>query len=175
MSVTYSCVEGGHEGDGNIDAAPLFVDAPSANLRLSAGSPCIDAGDSTAVLRDFGDADQDGCTTDWLPDLDGNDRFHDDLNSADTGVPLWMKPVVDMGAYEFGSMPVAFPNLCPGDLNCDSIVNAYDIDGFICALSPACDYENLYPECDAINGDCNEDGAVDAYDIDGFIALVGGG
>jgi hypothetical protein len=34
-------------GEGCIDANPLFVDAE--NLRLSPGSPCIDAGDNTAV------------------------------------------------------------------------------------------------------------------------------
>ena len=62
-----------------------------------------------------------------------------------------------------------------GDMNCDEIVNAYDIDGFICALSPACDYEAAYPNCDRRLADCNGDGNVNAYDIDGFIALVGGG
>ncbi|MFH1745532.1 MAG: hypothetical protein ABIG44_00660 [Planctomycetota bacterium] len=62
-----------------------------------------------------------------------------------------------------------------GDLNCDGPVNSYDIDGFICALSPNCDYEGIYPECFRMLGDCNGDGDVNAYDIDGFIALVGGG
>ncbi|MFH1748040.1 MAG: hypothetical protein ABIG44_13475 [Planctomycetota bacterium] len=62
-----------------------------------------------------------------------------------------------------------------GDMNCDGAVNAYDIDGFICAVSPACDYEGLYPDCDRMLADCNGDGAVNAYDIDGFISLVGGG
>ncbi|MFH1748039.1 MAG: hypothetical protein ABIG44_13470 [Planctomycetota bacterium] len=62
-----------------------------------------------------------------------------------------------------------------GDMNCDGAVNAYDIDGFICAVSPACDYEGLYPDCDRMLADCNGDGAVNAYDIDGFITLVGGG
>ncbi|MFH1749049.1 MAG: lectin like domain-containing protein [Planctomycetota bacterium] len=62
-----------------------------------------------------------------------------------------------------------------GDMNCDGAVNAYDIDGFICALSPTCDYEGIYPDCDRQLADCNGDGDVNAYDIDGFIALVGGG
>ncbi|MFH1747887.1 MAG: dockerin type I domain-containing protein [Planctomycetota bacterium] len=62
-----------------------------------------------------------------------------------------------------------------GDMNCDGAVNAYDIDGFICALSPTCDYEAIYPDCDRQLADCNADGAVNAYDIDTFILLVGGG
>ncbi len=41
--VTYSCVEGGYEGMGNIDTDPRFVDLPNGNLRLLADSPCIDA------------------------------------------------------------------------------------------------------------------------------------
>ncbi|MFH1745572.1 MAG: hypothetical protein ABIG44_00875 [Planctomycetota bacterium] len=34
-----------------------------------------------------------------------------------------------------------------GDMNCDGAVNSYDIDGFICAVSPQCDYESTYPDC----------------------------
>ncbi|MFH1745476.1 MAG: hypothetical protein ABIG44_00365 [Planctomycetota bacterium] len=62
-----------------------------------------------------------------------------------------------------------------GDMNCDGNVNSYDIDGFICALSPQCDYESMYPACNRLLADCNGDGVPNSYDIDGFIALVGGG
>ena len=62
-----------------------------------------------------------------------------------------------------------------GDMNCDGMVNAYDIDGFICALSPSCEYETLYPNCTRALADCNGDGDVNAYDIDPFIDAVGGG
>ncbi|NLN93711.1 MAG: DUF1565 domain-containing protein, partial [Candidatus Hydrogenedens sp.] len=41
--ITFSCIEGGYEGEGNIDTDPLFVDAPHA-LQLRAASPCIDTG-----------------------------------------------------------------------------------------------------------------------------------
>ncbi|MFH1746580.1 MAG: alpha-amylase family glycosyl hydrolase [Planctomycetota bacterium] len=61
-----------------------------------------------------------------------------------------------------------------GDMNCDRVVNAYDIDGFICALSPACDYDTQYPNCERDLADCNRDGEVNAYDIDSFIAILGG-
>ncbi|MFH1747382.1 MAG: C1 family peptidase [Planctomycetota bacterium] len=67
------------------------------------------------------------------------------------------------------------PTYQVGDLNCDGAVDAYDIDPFICALSPECDYQSLYPDCDRDLADCNSDGDVNAYDIDTFVQLVGGG
>jgi parallel beta-helix repeat protein len=68
--VSYSDIEGGYGGTGNINADPLFADA---DLRLSTGSPCIDAGDNSVVT----------VTT----DLDGRPRI--------------VNGTVDMGAYEF--------------------------------------------------------------------------
>jgi hypothetical protein len=52
--VTYSDVQGGHAGTGNIDANPLFADAAYGDYHLSPGSPCIDAGNNAAAVV-FGD------------------------------------------------------------------------------------------------------------------------
>jgi len=41
----YNTVEGGFEGEGNLDTDPLFADE---NYNLSPNSPCIDAGDPTS-------------------------------------------------------------------------------------------------------------------------------
>ena len=68
-TVSYSDVQDGWSGLGNIEADPLFADADG---RLLPGSPCIDAGDDSAVLV--------------ATDLDGNPRI----------VGL----AVDMGAFE---------------------------------------------------------------------------
>jgi len=61
--VTYCDVQGGWEGEGNIDVAPLFRDPGSDNFHLMAdycgdpyNSPCIDAGDPT-ILDDFIDCE----------------------------------------------------------------------------------------------------------------------
>ena len=43
ITVTYSCVRGGHAGVGNIADYPKFAGAPD-NLRLLPGSPCLDTG-----------------------------------------------------------------------------------------------------------------------------------
>ena len=84
---TFSDVQGGFTGTGNIDADPMFVDPDNGDYRLAAGSPCIDAGDNTAVPA--------GITT----DLDGNPRFVDDPSTIDSG--NGDPPIVDMGAFEF--------------------------------------------------------------------------
>jgi len=116
LIVDYGDVQGGQEdahveggsalfwGDGNIDADPLFVAPGIDDYRLSSGSPCIDAGDNTAVLK--------GTTT----GLDGNPRFVDDPDTIDSG--NGDPPIVDMGAYEFqGASPCPWD--CGGDKNGD--------------------------------------------------------
>jgi len=95
-TVTYSDIKGGWPGEGNIDKDPCFVDpngpddilcTEDDDLRLDSNSPCIDAGNSNAVPSGI-----------WT-DLDGNPRFVDDPDTADSGVGI--PPIVDMGAYEF--------------------------------------------------------------------------
>jgi len=98
IAITYSDVRGGWPGVGNINVDPLFVDSPdgSVDLHLRPGSPCIDAGDNTAVPPAV------------LVDYDGRPRFVDDPATADTGNGA--PPIVDIGAYEFqiaGHAPIA--------------------------------------------------------------------
>jgi hypothetical protein len=88
VTATYSCIEGGWPGDGNIDADPRFVSPGcwddsgtpgdtsddvfvAGDYHLSASSPCIDAGDPASTVTE---------------DIEGNPR-------SDARV--------DMGAYEF--------------------------------------------------------------------------
>ncbi|MCP4610914.1 MAG: right-handed parallel beta-helix repeat-containing protein, partial [Planctomycetes bacterium] len=47
-AVTYSNVQGGHTGTGNIDADPLFIDSSTGDFHLQSISPCIDLGDNAA-------------------------------------------------------------------------------------------------------------------------------
>ncbi len=42
--VTFSLVQGGYPGEGNIDTAPLFVDSDAGDYSLSWKSPCVDSG-----------------------------------------------------------------------------------------------------------------------------------
>ncbi len=90
-NVTYSIIEGGHPGEGNLNSPPNFIemlprtDAPftGGNYRLQFCSPAIDAGNNTDIA---------GITT----DLDGNPRI--------------IGSTVDMGAYEKQSDSNDFAN-----------------------------------------------------------------
>ncbi len=99
LTITYSDIQGGWTGTGNINADPLFVLAPSpgvddtwgtsddfGDLRILAASPAADAGSNSLVPA--------GTT----PDLAGNSRFVDIPTTLDSGPGI--APVVDMGAYE---------------------------------------------------------------------------
>ena len=97
--VTYSDVQGGYPGTGNLDADPLFVRSPSpggdgawgtsdddyGDLRLQLTSPAIDAGDNAAVPAGV------------FTDLGGHVRFVEVLSVPDSG--HGSPPIVDVGAY----------------------------------------------------------------------------
>ncbi|UCF04138.1 MAG: hypothetical protein JSV33_09295 [bacterium] len=93
----------GIDGGNNIDADPLFLDAPDGNVRLLPGSPAINAGDNSAPN---------------LPgeDLDGNPRI--------------AFGTVDMGPYEWDNCPSGTVLYVDADANSggsgDSWENAYD-------------------------------------------------
>lgn len=52
-SVTYSDVQGGWTGSGNIAQQPQFLDTLQVDYRLRWGSPCIDSGDPSPIYNDF--------------------------------------------------------------------------------------------------------------------------
>lgn len=70
---------------------------------------------------------------------------------------------------------ITFGGGVAGDLNCDGVVNNFDIDPFVLALTDPAGYAAAYPECDIALGDVNGDGAVNNFDIDPFVALLTGG
>jgi len=100
FDVNYSCIEGGYDGEGNIDDDPIFYNDPndSNNFHLASNSPCIDEGNPTFTP----DPNE--------TDVDGEGRVKDgDANDTE---------IVDMGADEY--------YLSPADFNDDLIVNFID-------------------------------------------------
>jgi len=93
--VTYSVVEGGNPGTGNVSGDPQFEDVAAGNYALTLASSAIDAGNNTVVPV--------GVTVDFAM----NPRLVDEPSVADTGVGT--APIVDMGAYEWqGSKIVSY-------------------------------------------------------------------
>ena len=83
---------------------------------------------------------------------------------------------IDMGADSHWSMDdVAYtPELGLGDLNCDGVLDVFDIDPFVLAISDPAGYAAAWPDCDIMLADCNGDGEVNAFDIDPFVDLLTG-
>lgn len=158
--------------DGNISADPLFVrpadpgpdgqwgtpDDDCGDLRLRAGSPCLDAGDNTAVPTDASDLDDDGNTAEPLPsDLLAGPRFADDPGTSDTGIGS--PPLVDMGAYE--CVPTA-----AADFDHDGDVDADDLNTFqACISGPGVELSGS-PLCPSADFDYDSD--VDQADFGVF-------
>ena len=146
ISVTYSNVEGGWTGSGNVDSDPMFVDPDGEddvsgtdddNFRLAGGSPCIDSASNYAL------------TPDVVEDLDGSPRYVDDPDTADTGIGD--PPIVDMGSYEYQPSN-------PADVNGDGVVDIDDVFAVLADWGPCDDPSN----CPA---DVNNDGVVDIDDL----------
>lgn len=59
-----------------------------------------------------------------------------------------------------------------GDVNCDGVVNSFDIDPFVLALLDPDGYAASFPNCDINLADANGDTFINSFDIDPFVALI---
>ena len=53
-NITYSLVQGGYSGEGNIDTDPLFCNPDNGDLTLAENSPCIGTGENGVHMGAFG-------------------------------------------------------------------------------------------------------------------------
>ena len=141
--ISYSDVQGGYTGTGNINAKPLFENTVKGDLHLESGSPCIDA-----------------AMSDGAPEFDceGKGRY-DDPDTPNSGAGTF--PYYDIGAYEYYLV-------CEGDFDSDGDVDGSDLAVFAadfgrtnCANEPLCE------------GDFDSDGDVDGSDLAIFAADFG--
>jgi hypothetical protein len=147
--VTYSDVQRGWLGEGNIGVDPLFADPYGDDLNpatwedndyhLTAASPCIDAGNPNFVPEPA-DRDIDGQWRVWDGDQDDDWR-------------------VDMGSDEFGSH-------CPGDLDGDDDIDLGDLAGLLAHYGTT---SGMTPA----DGDFDLDGDIDLSDLSALLAVYG--
>ncbi|MHC4285115.1 MAG: choice-of-anchor Q domain-containing protein, partial [Planctomycetota bacterium] len=106
IDITYSNVQGGWPGEGNIDADPRFVEPGywdangvwiDGDYHLLPDSPCIDTGDPNFMAEPN------------ETDLDGKPRVLDGDNDSVL--------VVDMGAYEYRFAILAQVRIVPKTIN----------------------------------------------------------
>ena len=169
ISVFHSDIQGGSLDNGNLNNNPLFVRNPYTgldgqwgtedddygDLQLQAGSPCIDAGDNTAVPADIADLDADYDIIERTPlDLSLMPRFVDDPNTIDTGIsdlPDYPN-VIDMGAYEWRTIEIISPNggeQLNGNSQFEIIWDSYsDIE--IVVLAYSTDYGQTWNSVDTV-------------------------
>ena len=61
------------------------------------------------------------------------------------------------------------------DMNCDGMIDAFDIDPFVLALTNPTAYQQQYPNCNIMNADIDCNGILDAFDIDPFVVCLTAG
>lgn len=111
VNITYSNIEGGYTGNGNINEDPLFIDPQNLSFHLTEQSPCIDAGDPDSPL------DPDGTISDI-----GRYYFYQNLEADFEAFPL----------IGYVSLDVQFTDTSSGnivnwewDFNNDGIIDSY--------------------------------------------------
>ncbi len=118
-TVTFTDIQGGHPGTGNISLDPQFLSAADSDFRLACDSPCLDAGDPTIGLptTDFEgdgrvvDGDSDGTAT---PDM-GSDEL--DVLWSFNGPPIVGSSVsftIQSPPAEVGNVGLIFVSLGDG-------------------------------------------------------------
>lgn len=124
--VRNSIVQGGYNvvsrASNNLDLDPLFADQAGRDFSLTALSPAIDSGDSTAYSGPF-------------IDFAGNDRASDTADTADTGITV-NGPVIDRGAFEFPAASTV--DACPVDTNADDSIDTADLLNILANFNTPC-------------------------------------
>lgn len=156
VNVHYSNIPDAASGIGNISVNPQFVNAAAGNFRLSASSPCIDAGHNWLLPTDTLDINGNGDTTElWPLDFAGNPRVTDNPK-VNLGGCSPIAAVVDMGAFETAGTPHPVP-IKLVDLNGDGAVDVSDLL-LLLATWGGC-------PMDCCIADLNFDGVVDISDL----------
>lgn len=186
-------------GDGHLDIASANSNSNNGTVLRGTGTgtllaPSTVTTSGCAIASDLGDFDGDG-DLDWVISSFCGGRWHlyrndgsgtfthvrefiaqsnpacsillDIDGDRDLDIAL-LDEIADIVTLQknSGTRPI-------GDLNCDGVVNNFDIDPFVLALSDPPGYAAAYPSCDRSGADIDGDGDVTNFDIDPFVAMLG--
>ena len=142
-NVNYSCIQGwtnAFGGTGNFHADPCFVNPATRNYRLTADSPCLDAGTNTPS-GGLPDADKDGKPRIW----DGN-------NNAIA--------IVDLGAYELApwidvpeEIEIPFIMGSPDPVECTLSIRNIGIEPLAWTIQEDCSWLEVDPCSGSFSGE----------------------
>ncbi|QOJ14797.1 MAG: hypothetical protein HRU75_09160 [Planctomycetia bacterium] len=96
-------------------------------------------------------------------------------NTLDSIATLPNHSPVSSATIAFAPQTISFTvgsNVIYGDMNCDGVVNNFDIDAFVLALIDPPGYATAFPGCDPIRGDVNRDESFNNFDIDTFVNCI---
>ncbi|MBL8879453.1 MAG: hypothetical protein JNG88_10070 [Phycisphaerales bacterium] len=129
---------------------------------------------ATASAQSGGGFDQSWHTVDgggWTFSTGGNFEIGSTAGQYDASGRLTGGSFEVISGFWPGALPDAAVAL-PADMNCDGLINSFDIDGFVLALSNPAAYAAAYPDCNIDNADVNNDGLVNSFDIDPFVVCL---
>ena len=117
--ITYSDIEGGWEGEGNIDDNPQFTDPDNGDYTLMETSPCIDTGTIIEDMEYCGDA----------PDMGAYEYCEEECGAELADVTgdgqINVLDLVQISYYVLELSTPAYP--CAADYNQDGQVNILDL------------------------------------------------
>jgi len=154
--VSYSLIQGGYSGTGNISGDPYFTDLEGEDYHLLSTSLCINAGDP-AYFPDTGDKDIDGEDRIFSSVIDiGADEAQAFLDCNENAVPDWLDLEQDGDCNSNG---------IPDDCDAGSFRGSEDCNGNSvpdeCEDQSDCDSNDILDFCET---DSDGDGLIDACD-----------
>lgn len=142
ITATYSAIEGGWSGIGNIDIDPLFVNSANGDYRLLSHSPCIDSGNPLIIDPDGSTSDMGAFSFPEVLNISADTRFgYENLNVEFTNLSIgftdtsiWSWDFQNDGIYDSFEQNPTFNYTSPGIYNvklkiqkenyCDSLMKS---------------------------------------------------
>ncbi len=93
--------------------------------------------------------------------------------TSDSVIVFWARALGEVATTRWDYIRYGvIPDAEPADVNCDGLINLFDVDPFILAMFDPAAYATTYPNCDPSLADVNRNGVIEFFDIDPFVDCV---